>query len=147
MEGSDHAPSPRVAVKMEERPKTNGSRFKREDTSASNTPSGSKMNSRSSSLSPDGAKSATDTDSASPPDNVTAPKPSRKASQKMAKSPPPLFAHLPDVTEESCSTFQVIHDCLYGAKSMGSSEHDALDCDCNEEWGKCNLGCPPVLLT
>ncbi|KAK5652484.1 hypothetical protein OQA88_10386 [Cercophora sp. LCS_1] len=110
----------------------NGVKLKREDTSASDTPNGSKMNSRASSLSPDGAKSTLD--SASPPDAATAPKLSRKASQKVVRAPPTLFDHLPDVTEESCSTFQVINDCLYGAKNMGSSEHDALDCDCAEEW-------------
>ncbi|KAK0646281.1 hypothetical protein B0T16DRAFT_329989 [Cercophora newfieldiana] len=132
MGDSNYAPSPRAGTRLEERPKTNGARLKREDTSASNTPSGSKMNSRASSLSPDGAKSATD--SASPPDNITAPKLSRKASQKNVKPSPPLFDHLPDVTEESCSTFQVINDCLYGAKNMGSSEHEVLDCECAEEW-------------
>lgn len=137
MGDSNHAPSPRGGIKIEERSKTNGARLKREDTSASNTPSGSKMNSRASSLSPDGAKSATD--SASPPDNITAPKLSRKTSQKNARGSPQLFDHLPDVTEESCSTFQVINDCLYGAKSMGSSEHEVLDCECAEEWRKCTL--------
>ncbi len=134
MDDADHVPSPRGAVKLEERPKINGSRLKRDDTSVTTTPSGSKMNSRASSLSPDVAKSATD--SASPPDNFTAPKLSRKASQKVTRSPPLLFDHLPDVTDESCKTFQVISDCLYGAKNMGSSEHDALDCDCAEEWRK-----------
>lgn len=47
---------------------------------------------------------------------------------------PPLFDQLPDATEDSTRAFQVISDCLYGAKHMGSSEHDALDCDCAEEW-------------
>lgn len=130
---SDDASS-RGSLKIEERVKMNGNRIKREDTSASNTPGGSKMNSRASSLSPDTAKSAVD--SASPPDNVAPSKPSRKASQKPVRTPPALFDHLPDATEDACSTFQVIHDCLYGAKSMGSSEHDVLDCDCAEDWRK-----------
>ena len=134
MEGNGHARSPRGTTKADERPRLNGTRFKREGTSASDTPNGSKMNSRAASPSPEGAKSASD--SASTPDNAAAPKSSRKAAQKAARSPPPLFDQLPDVTEESCSTFQVINDCLYGAKNMGSSEHDALDCDCAEEWRK-----------
>lgn len=47
-----------------------------------------------------------------------------------------LFDHLPDATEESCKGFQVINDCLYGSKHMGASQHDALDCDCAEDWRK-----------
>lgn len=64
------------------------------------------------------------------------PKLSRKASQKVVSRPPPLFDHLPDSTTEAVSTFQVIRDCIYGSKYMGSSEHDALGCDCSEEWSE-----------
>jgi hypothetical protein len=60
----------------------------------------------------------------------------------MSRSPPPLFDHLPDATEDACSTFQVINDCLYGSRNMGSSDHDALDCDCAEEWRKLLSRCP-----
>jgi hypothetical protein len=63
-----------------------------------------------------------------------APKLTRKSSQKVISRPPPLFSDLPDATEEASSVFQVIKDCIYGAKHMGASEHDALDCDCAEEW-------------
>ncbi|PQE10351.1 Histone-lysine N- H3 lysine-36 specific protein [Rutstroemia sp. NJR-2017a WRK4] len=63
-----------------------------------------------------------------------APKLTRKSSQKVISRPPPLFSDLPDATEEASSVFQVIKDCIYGAKHMGASEHDALDCDCSEEW-------------
>ncbi|ESZ98069.1 hypothetical protein SBOR_1600 [Sclerotinia borealis F-4128] len=63
-----------------------------------------------------------------------APKLSRKASQKVISRPPPLFNDLPDSTEEAASVFQVIKDCIYGAKHMGASDHDALDCDCPEEY-------------
>lgn len=45
-----------------------------------------------------------------------------------------MFDHLPNVTEESCQGFQVIRDCLYGSKHLGSTDNDALDCDCAEEW-------------
>lgn len=65
-----------------------------------------------------------------------APKLSRKQSQKVVHRPPPLFDNLPDVTGEAIEVFQVIKDCIYGSKYMGSSEHDALDCDCSEEWSK-----------
>lgn len=65
-----------------------------------------------------------------------APKLSRKASQKVVSRPAPLFGHFPDATVEAVATFQVIRDCIYGSKYMGSSEHDALGCDCSEEWRK-----------
>lgn len=61
---------------------------------------------------------------------------SRKASKKATSQPARLFDHLPDATEEATSDFQVIKDCIYGSKYMGYSEHDALDCDCSEEWSK-----------
>ena len=64
------------------------------------------------------------------------PKLSRKSSQKVILRPPPLFDHVPDATAEAVTTFQVIRDCIYGSKYMGSSEHDALGCDCSEEWRK-----------
>lgn len=64
------------------------------------------------------------------------PKLSRKSSQKVVSRPPPLFDHLPNSTEEATATFQVIRDCIYGSKYMGSSEHDALGCDCSEQWSK-----------
>jgi SET domain-containing protein len=70
------------------------------------------------------------------PEPGKVPKLSRKASQKIASRPPPLFDDLPDSTEEATSKFQVIRDCLYGSKYMGSSEHEALGCDCSEEWRK-----------
>lgn len=61
---------------------------------------------------------------------------SRKASQKIISRPAPLFDDLPDVTEEATDVFQIIQDCIYGSKGMGSSEHEPLDCDCSEEWSK-----------
>jgi hypothetical protein len=64
------------------------------------------------------------------------PKLSRKSSQKIMSRPPLLFDHLPDSTLEAVTTFQVIRDCIYGSKYMGSSEHDALGCDCSEEWSE-----------
>jgi histone-lysine N-methyltransferase SETD2 len=64
------------------------------------------------------------------------PKLLRKSSQKVVSRPAPLFSDLEDVTGEAIEVFQVIKDCIYGSKYMGSSEHDALDCDCSEEWGE-----------
>ena len=65
-----------------------------------------------------------------------APKLSRKSSQKVISRPAALFDDFEDATEEAISVFQVIKDCIYGSKYMGYSEHDALDCDCSEEWRK-----------
>ncbi|RDW78418.1 histone-lysine N-methyltransferase-1 [Coleophoma crateriformis] len=63
-----------------------------------------------------------------------APKLLRKSSQKIISRPARLFDHVEDSTEEATSGFQPIRDCIYGSKYMGYSEHDALDCDCSEEW-------------
>ncbi|OAA54113.1 set and ww domain containing protein [Niveomyces insectorum RCEF 264] len=116
------------------------------DTSASPTPNGSKNGEfLSPSLSPDDVK-ASSSDSASTPDTgPVAPRLSRKSSSLQRKGTPAsatppaaptrvLFDHLPDATQEATSQFQVIGDCLYGSKNMGSSDHDAFECDCAEEW-------------
>lgn len=106
--------------------------IKKEGDSMASTPNDSK-GSRSESLSPDDRK--TRSDSASTPDGVQPPKLSRKTLQK--PRPTALLTDLPDVTTESCEHFQVIPDCLYGSKSLGSTDHDSLDCDCSEEWRRC----------
>lgn len=62
------------------------------------------------------------------------PRLSRKSSQKATSRDPPMFDDYPDMTSEACKAFQVIPDCLYGSKHLGSTEHDAFDCDCREEW-------------
>lgn len=59
---------------------------------------------------------------------------SRKATQKFTPREPPLFNDYEDSTDEATSKFQVIRDCIYGSKYMGSADHDALGCDCNEEF-------------
>lgn len=104
--------------------------IKKESESTGSSPNGSK-DSRSASLSPDDQKARSD--SASTPDGHP-PKLTRKSSHKVAAQPVQLYNQLPDVTSESCSHFQLIPDCLYGSKSLGSTDHDALDCDCSEEW-------------
>jgi len=64
------------------------------------------------------------------------PKLSRKSSTKVAVRPPRLFDDVEDSTEEAITVFQVIKECIYGAKFMGNSEHDILDCDCSEHWSE-----------
>lgn len=71
-----------------------------------------------------------------------APKLSRKASQKIISRPPPLFDHLEDATDECKTKFQVILDCIYGSKYMGSADHEALGCDCAEDWRKLRTSSP-----
>lgn len=101
--------------------------------STSSTPNHSKgPNSRS--LSPENGKSQSD--SISTPEAGPRPKMSRKASQKVPPRPVTLFTDLPDVTADSKHFFELIEDCMYGSKTLGSSKQDALDCDCSEEWRK-----------
>lgn len=87
-------------------------------------------------LSHDGPKSRSDSVETS--NSQKPPKLSRKTSQKNDQPPrePVLYGDLPDVTEDSCKAFQVIPDCLYGSKHLGSTDNDAFDCDCREEWRK-----------
>lgn len=135
MEGDERASENAPVDDKMDGPKPNGaSALKKERRSASTSPNDSKAPSRSSSMSP-GANKA-ENESASTPDTEPAPKLSRKSSTKVRARTPPLFDHLPDATDEAKAGFQVITDCLYGSKNMGSSVHDALDCDCAEEWRK-----------
>ncbi|KAF9732197.1 hypothetical protein PMIN06_011671 [Paraphaeosphaeria minitans] len=62
-----------------------------------------------------------------------APKLSRTASHKIASRPPPLYLDLPDSTQDAKSTFDVLSECTYANKHIGTTEH-ALECDCSEEW-------------
>lgn len=127
---------------LEDRPKANGVRLKKErdDSSGSATPNDANSSRSVPVISPNNnnnheGNSASAADDAPTPETAPPPKMSRKSSSKMAaRSPPQLFNHLPDATAEACSTFQVITDCLYGSKNMGSSDHDAFDCDCAEDW-------------
>ena len=64
-----------------------------------------------------------------------APKLSRSTSHKVEKRPPPLFTDYPDATADATKTFQVIPDCTYANKYLGSTD-PALECDCAEEWGE-----------
>lgn len=143
MEEEDRALEAPAPVKMEGVTKENGSILKKERRSASTSPNESKPPSRSSSMSP-GIKA--ENESASTPDTEPAPKSSKKSSSKARLRSPPLFDHLPDATEESMKAFQIINDCLYGSKNMGSSDNDALDCDCAAEWRKSRILLYPLPL-
>jgi len=63
------------------------------------------------------------------------PKLSRTTSRKVERRPPPMFNDYKDSTSEATSTFQVITECSYANKNLGSTD-PALECDCAEEWGK-----------
>ncbi|OAA71287.1 histone H3 lysine 36 (K36) methyltransferase [Cordyceps fumosorosea ARSEF 2679] len=81
----------------------------------------------------EGGKSRTDGNAT--PNSTSRPRLSRKSSRKATPTrEPTLFDSLPNMTAEACSSFQVITDCLYGSKHLGSTENDAFDCDCREEW-------------
>ena len=67
------------------------------------------------------------------------PKLSRSQSHKFMSRPPPHFDDLPDKTNEANGTYQLIWECSYVSKYIGSTEHDSMDCDCAEEWGKADL--------
>ncbi|GAB7365377.1 hypothetical protein MBLNU230_g6455t1 [Neophaeotheca triangularis] len=72
-----------------------------------------------------------------------APKLTRSTSHKVEKRPPPLFLDYDDRTEEAVSTFEVISQCTYANKYLGTTE-TALECDCAEEWDastRTNIAC------
>lgn len=135
MEDDEYATSKMEGIRLEDGP-TNGVHH------GSGSPAAiSKLESRgdeaqSPALSHDGSKSRSG--SAETPNSQKPPKLSRKASQKneQPSREPVIYRDLPDVTEDSCKTFQVIPDCLYGSKHLGATDNDAFDCDCNPEWRK-----------
>lgn len=65
-----------------------------------------------------------------------APKLSRSQSKKVASRPPPLYTHEPDALPDALQSFDILTDCAYSNKYIGTTDH-ALECDCSEEWGKC----------
>ncbi|KAF4977355.1 hypothetical protein FZEAL_6127 [Fusarium zealandicum] len=139
MEDDEHTINKMGEIKLEE--DANGARVKHEGSTPVAITNGSQQGSRSPTASHDGVKSRSE--SADTPSSSKPPRLSRKASQKLAATREPmLFDNLPDVTTESCDFFQLIPDCLYGSKHLGSTDNDALDCECREEWrdGE-NLSC------
>ncbi|UPK93453.1 hypothetical protein LCI18_004388 [Fusarium solani-melongenae] len=139
MEDDEYTTSKMGEIKLEEG--ANGARVKQEGSASMSTTNDSHDGSRSPTASNDGVKSRSE--SADTPSSIKPPRLSRKASQKLAATREPvLFDHLPNVTTESYNFFQVIPDCLYGSKHLGSTDNDSLDCECREEWrdGE-NLAC------
>ncbi|CEI68465.1 unnamed protein product [Fusarium venenatum] len=139
MEDDEYTTSKMEEIKLEEG--ANDAQVKQETNTPMSVTNGDHDSSRSPTASQDGLKSRSG--SADTPSSNRASKLSRKASQKLAASREPvLFDHLPDMTTESCKFFQRIPDCLYGSKHLGSTDNDALDCECRDEWqdGK-NLAC------
>ena len=63
------------------------------------------------------------------------PKLARSSLQKIVARPAALFHECASTTEEAKKSFQVLAECSYSSKYIGSTEH-AMDCDCVEEWGK-----------
>ncbi|KAI1337798.1 histone-lysine N-methyltransferase [Xylariaceae sp. FL0016] len=131
MEEEEYLKDGLEGLKVDTSSVSQGIAVKKESDSTASSPNGSK-GFTTQSTSPDDQKARSD--SATTPDGPPPPKLSRKASSKMASRPAALFDDLPDMTTEAFTHFQVIPDCLYGSKSLGSTDHDALDCDCSEEW-------------
>ena len=104
-----------------------GATVNMEDSAASGTPEVGVDGSQSPSTSVDRTKSRSESVDAK------GPRLSRKSSQKLPTRGPQIFDELPDATAESCKAFQVIPDCLYGSKNLGSTDGDAFDCDCRDE--------------
>ncbi|KAG8532073.1 uncharacterized protein KY384_003710 [Bacidia gigantensis] len=68
----------------------------------------------------------------------------RTASQKIKKRPPHLYNDAKDRTMEAQKHFDMLPECTYSNKSIGSTEHGSMDCDCEEEWdgvAKVNAAC------
>ncbi|KAF2168053.1 hypothetical protein M409DRAFT_21499 [Zasmidium cellare ATCC 36951] len=61
------------------------------------------------------------------------PKLARSTSHKVEKRPAPLFFDYEDKTPEARKTFDILEQCTYANKYLGTTEH-ALECDCAEEW-------------
>ncbi|KAK7428917.1 histone methyltransferase set2 [Neonectria magnoliae] len=132
MEDDEYTTSKMGEIKLGEAG-ANGARLKQERSASIPTPNDSNDGSQSPALSQDGPKSRSG--SAETPSSTKAASLSRKASHKLAaKREHALFTHLPDVTSESREAFQIIPDCLYGSKHLGSTDSDALDCDCQSDW-------------
>lgn len=131
MEDEEHTTGKMGEIKLEE-VEVNGAHMKKERSASIPTPSDSKHGSESPTGSQNGIKSrsgSADTPSSTRPSVL-----SKKGSQKVVAREPTLFSHLPDVTLESHSHFQLIPDCLYGSRHLGSTDNDSLDCECREEW-------------
>ncbi|CAK3809516.1 Histone-lysine N-methyltransferase, H3 lysine-36 specific [Lecanosticta acicola] len=66
------------------------------------------------------------------------PKLARSTSHKVEKRPPQLFFDHEDKTTEASASFDVLPECTYANKFLGTTE-SALECDCAEEWDPATL--------
>lgn len=119
-------------IKLEEGPGVNGASIQAPE----NEPSWSKVKKEEGSRSPISARDDISLrgDGEDTPSSTKAPKLTRKSSNKAPTRAAPLYDSLPNVTSKACEAFQVIPDCLYGSKNLGSTDNDSFDCDCREEW-------------
>ena len=140
MDDDEYTTSKMGDIKLEEG--ANGARVKQERSASILTPNDSNDGSRSPHAEDESAKSRSGSAENS---TATKPKLSRRASQKLAAGrEPTLFNHLPDATANSCEIFQLIPDCLYGSKHLGSTDNDSLDCECREDWRMFITLSPPL---
>ena len=64
------------------------------------------------------------------------PKLARNSTKKIAAAPVVTFDDLPNKTDEATQGFDVIRDNIYANKSIGRTDEDIYECECEEEWGK-----------
>ena len=119
-------------IKLEDRDGVNGAPIAMEGVTSLHAPGELNEVIASPGLSADNIKSPTH--SIETPVSARLSRSTRKPPGKLTKREPPVFDDFPDVTAESCSHFQVIPDCLYGSKHLGSTDNDSFDCDCRDEW-------------
>jgi len=146
MEDEEQTTNAMAGTKKDNALSPNGASIKKEQAGVLTGSNDSRVHSRGSSMSLEDDDKRRN-GGTSTPNNSSTPKLSRKDSQKTAATGKgtKLFDHLPNATQEAFGHFKAINDCLYGSKHMGSSEHDALDCDCAEEWRKSPLLIVPPL--
>jgi len=63
------------------------------------------------------------------------PKLARSSSKKIPTRAPQLFLDYDDATVEARRTFELLPDCSYANRYLGTTDA-AYECDCNEEWGE-----------
>jgi [histone H3]-lysine36 N-trimethyltransferase len=133
MKDGEHAIGGMGRLKLEDGA-VNGAPGETEGSVSNATPEAREPESQSPATSLDGIKSRSE--SLGTPNSTKPPTLTRKASRKIMAPEPRLYGDFPNVTAASCEAFQVIRDCLYGSKHMGSTDNDAFDCDCRDEWRK-----------
>jgi histone-lysine N-methyltransferase SETD2 len=134
MEEEDCTASKMSGIKLEDGT-TNGARLDGEAMAILPKKESNDLKSERSPVTPSQTGIKSRSQSVESPTTQQKPKLNRKASQQPPRAPV-LYTDLADATDESCETFQVIPDCLYGSKHLGSTDNDTFDCDCNQAWSK-----------